>query len=203
MWEQGATMAYIMIVNRSHFPIHGALSWGTMQTQCKNDLAPGASYDFVVGVGWTDLTVVTARKDGSNRFDPAHNNDPTRLFKLAGVVAAGIVGAIGGGGPAGAAAMTNLLLSKEDIARFSALGALPADAARGTVTLKAANIQMNPAMAIELYCPDGWTVIVSGNEVKSSFDSATSVLTIDSISPLYLHCENRNGNPNKDFQAPA
>ena len=190
-------MAYIMVVNRSHFPIHGALSWGTMQTDCFNNLPPGASHDFVVGLGWTDLTIVTARKDGSNQFDPAQNGDPTRLFKLAAVVAAGIAG------PGGVLAAGGLLLSKDDAVRLGALGALPPDAAYGDVTIKAANIQIHPAMATQLYCPDGWTVTVTGNEVKSTFDSVNNVLTINSITPLHLFCGNRNGNPNRDFDAPA
>lgn len=164
---------YIMVKNNSTFPVHAALSWDGIQQQCHNDIPPGSSRDFVVGLGWHDLTVLTATPQ--NRFDPKRNNDLTRLLQQAVVVFG--VGA---------------LLATADT---FALGVLPPGKSRGEVTVdqdSLRSIKLHPVTATRLYAPDAWTVTVTGNKVDAAYDAQTDQVKINSISPLQLACYNRD-----------
>lgn len=172
-------MSYIMVVNKTRLPLHGALSWAGIQQQCFNDLQPGASHDFVVGLGWHDLTVVVGGKD--NRFDEANNNkidfgrlalDVVRLVVLM-------------GGPVGIA----FPFGNPNLSKLSLAAGQPQP---GGVKLAGLPLEFRPVQVTELYAPDGYTIDVNGGDVDGVYDEALHTFTITKVTPLALEWRNRN-----------
>ena len=176
-------MTYIMIVNKSAWPIHGALSWLTIQQQCFNDLSKrGASHDFPVGLGWHDLTIVPGAS--TNKFDPAKNNSAVAIL---GVVFR--LMSIANPGPLG----LSVMVQPSTVTDQWTLGVEPAGKGSGEkpVSIQGKPLELHPVKVERLYAPHGYTVTVTGGDIHGTYDKASNVYTVTSVDPLRLHWENR------------
>ncbi len=172
--------SYIMVVNKSAWPIHGALSWANIQQQCFNSLAKGgSSHDFVVNLGWHDLTIVPGSE--SNKFDKARNNDLGDVGRFILNVVAFLNPALNA-----SLAVSQLAGGKQMID----IGAPPPGAPKvAKVTGK--DIRIGPVQVRELYAPHGYTVTITGGQIEGTYDQATETFTITGAQPLKLRWVNR------------
>ncbi|HET6942974.1 MAG TPA: hypothetical protein VFH89_12500 [Sphingomicrobium sp.] len=176
-------MSYIMVINNSAWPLHGALSWAGIQQQCFNNLSKnGNTHDFVVGAGWHDLTIVPGTK--LNKYDENKNNSAAsignfmfKVLSLANPAPLGLMIAIQ---PSITGDMLQLELD-------------PNGKGSGDIEIRLANsdIQLKPVTVTGLYASDGYNVTVSGGEVLGTYDKAANVYTITKVNPLALNWENR------------
>jgi hypothetical protein len=178
-----------MVVNQARWPIHGALSWNGIQQRCFNDLPPGQSHDFVVGLGWHDLTIVPGTE--KNRFSAGKNNQ-INWGRLA--MQALTLATPGSGG-------LRLLAPTTGTNSLWQLGVGPGGQNTGDLKIDASNITLHPVQVTGLYAPDGYTVTISGNEVSGTYDEAENTFRITTVSPLKLHWENRNSHSKGDSTA--
>lgn len=175
---------YIMVVNKSAWPIHSALSWGGIQQQCSNNLARGASHDYVVNLGWHDLTVVVGTPD--NKFDPNKNNnigDIAMFIANIAMLALSPVGAV------------RLFASQVSGDNFVLSMATTVKDGSKVAKISGKQIRLSPVRESELYAPYGYTVTISGGDVLGTFDHDTATFTVTDVKPLRLRWSNRsNGN---------
>lgn len=175
-------MSYIMVVNKSAWPLHAALSWAGIQQQCANNIATGGnSHDFVVGLGAGDLTVVPGSK--GNQFDPKNNNAWKDIGKFLFDIAS-IINPL--------AAVSRLALYPDDTGLFT-LGVEPNGAGSGVKNVKLAGkaLRISPVQVTELYYPDGYTVTVTGGQVTGDWDEGSETFTVTDVKPLSLNWKNR------------
>lgn len=181
-------MSTITITNNTKMPIHAATEWNHIVQEFKNNIEPGKTIDLPsANFGWQDLMVVTGFKGN----EISHGQDWSHALGF-GVMIAGALGTIGG------TALT--------IATFGAAGPLTAPVLAATIAVTAAsatalvadtgitigNFAVHPATVPALWGVDGYTVIVSGGDVKGSFDEATGEFTVTEVSPIVVKWTNKS-----------
>jgi hypothetical protein len=196
-------MAYVNILNKTKFRLHGALSWDSFQDWCFNDLNPGASAETNEFNFWQkDLTVVLGM-DG-NRFDPSKNgNRDIGRLALQGVGllfgGAGYAG-LAGLGPQGAAAGGALGggLTAVPVPGQQGLWSLvPAPSGGNFVKLKGdVPFRVNPVTVTQLYMPDGYWIEIEGCEFQGQFNSSGDRFVVKKVLPLTLKWRNRQSGTN-------
>jgi hypothetical protein len=181
-------MSTITVVNNTKLPIHCATSWSHVIQKFRNNVAPGEQIDLPSEpFGWQDFMVVT----GSPENEISHDKDWLAVLGL-GATVLGTLGTIAGVVALPLTGGASAVLAAGGWAVAATAGGVAASAI-ATVAgfgVIAGDLIVNPATVGMLWCPDGYTMTVTGGDIEVE-TKPDGKLYVTNIQPLTVHWINK------------
>ena len=175
-------MSKIKVTNNTNLPIHIAMTWAGIVQYYKNDLQPGASFDFSeFGTGWSDFTAVVGTPE--NEF--SHKMDATKIMSFV-TAGAGILTSIAGIAliPFSGGASAGLVFAGLTVTAASTT------VAATNVAIRGVEGEMSPATIKGLFVSDHYTMSVQGGNIIGSLDEDGQTFHVQKFEPLYVEYKN-------------